>query len=142
MTQANDPVEQMRKIWEPSAGHRRRRGEEMRMTTKLPRHTPGPWTAHLIGYQWEPRIHDDGTGTLLAVVGNAEETQEARLEWEANADLMAAAPDMHMACASVWAHLADTDDPRLRALADECRAALDKAAGALIAGDGGAHDGG
>lgn len=96
----------------------------------MSKHTPGPWTAHLIGYQWEPRIHDDGTGTLLAVVGNAEtDYQDARCVWEANADLMAAAPDLLNACASVWAYLADTDDPKLRALADECRTAIAKAEG-------------
>lgn len=46
-----------------------------------------------------------------------------------NARLIAAAPDLMEACASVWLMLAHTDDNELRLIADECRAAIAKAEG-------------
>lgn len=46
---------------------------------------------------------------------------------EENARLIAAAPDLLEACASVWAALADNPDPLMQVLAAECRAAIAKA---------------
>lgn len=57
-------------------------------------HTKGPWAVIQIGYHREPRIHADNERQLIAIVGNAESPAEASAEWEANAALIAAAPEM------------------------------------------------
>lgn len=51
--------------------------------------TPGPVTVVSIGYHREPRLVDS-TEKLLAIFGNAEDTEVAFAEWEANAELVAA----------------------------------------------------
>lgn len=91
-------------------------------------HTPGPWAARKsdndIG---GPTYFDivsphalgphNGEVDIVRVTGNK----------PANAHLIAAAPDLLEACASVWAALADNPDPLMQVLAAECRAAIAKA---------------
>lgn len=94
--------------------------------------TASPWTAHLIGNQWEPRIHSDATGELLAVVGNADDDPGVREEWEANANLMAAAPEMLEALKAILSHPRSTDNNCVVFMPHEiakARAAIAKAEG-------------
>ena len=53
--------------------------------------TPGPWIAE-IGNGIKPRIYGDGR--LIAQVGNAEDFVLHWKRWEADARLIASAPDM------------------------------------------------
>jgi hypothetical protein len=54
-------------------------------------HTPGPWSTECnLPFGHQPRV--ESTAKLIAVVGNAE--ANCQDEWEANARLIAAAPDM------------------------------------------------
>jgi hypothetical protein len=104
-------------------------GATMKQTSKADArpmaHTPGPWfliNDHCVGGPIEPGWEEAGSG--IAHCGMRARTQE---EARANAALISAAPNLFDACASVWSHLAGTDDPELRKLADECRAAIAKA---------------
>ena len=65
--------------------------------------TPGPYTCDPMPGPHQPRI--EGNGKLIAVVGNAENWVEAKAEWEANAQLFTAAPDMYDALESLCAAL-------------------------------------
>lgn len=56
-------------------------------------HTPGKWSFVQLGYHRDFRIVDQ-TGKLLAVVGNAEDPNDAHAEWLANAHIITTAPDM------------------------------------------------
>ena len=59
-------------------------------------HTPGPWTVD-DGAQDHPGMHPvvrDASGKCIADVGNAEDWVRAKSEWEANAHLIAAAPNL------------------------------------------------
>ena len=96
-------------------------------------HTPGPWLAaskpsSVVGLP----VVATRTGRSVASVSFfalGQQFSNHDAESQANAKLIAAAPDLFEACAGVWAALADTDDPRLAAIAKECDAALTKARG-------------
>lgn len=81
-------------------------------------HTPGPW-------EWRGnQLYAPSAGSTLlrdVTFWNQDPGDKS---------LIAAAPKLLEACASVWAALADTDDPNLRQVADECRAAIAKATSA------------
>lgn len=84
-------------------------------------HTAGPWSvvASLPG------------GAVIVAAKDGAEVADVwgdnGLPAAANARLIAAAPDLLEACASVWLMLADTGDNELRLIADECRKAIAKA---------------
>jgi hypothetical protein len=86
------------------------------------KHTPGPWRVYeqddlVVCFGDGDSICDAAPGSPFVKFGVA----------KANARLIAAAPDLLSACASVWLMLSDTGDNELRLIADECRAALTKA---------------
>ena len=77
------------------------------MTTTTTAHTPGPWTVTGPGpYDPESRValtveQDSPTRRQVALVGNAPATM-TREEAEANARLIAAAPDLLKALQTLW----------------------------------------
>jgi hypothetical protein len=91
--------------------------------------TPGPWRAELdqgqlggeeSGFALQ-RV--EGGGKLIAEVGNAEAALDALDEWEANARLIAAAPEMAERLSArarlmglAWIKLAPADDAMAAAL--------------------------
>jgi hypothetical protein len=67
------------------------------------RHTPGPWTFGLVeatDFKQGFTVNDLGKGRLDARLGVGGGPWEVRAEDEANARLMAAAPDLFDACAA------------------------------------------
>lgn len=92
-------------------------------------HTPGPWAVVEYGDDEVPNlvIHSDDKMRVCFMATPGSNGDPATIA--ADAKLIAAAPDLFDACASVWADLADTDDARLRKLAQECRSALGKVMG-------------
>jgi hypothetical protein len=89
-------------------------------------HTAGPWS--VVG----DRIISKATYDTIASIGwpsNRSCTISDSGVTEANARLLAAAPELFDACAAVWSALADTDEAYLLKVADECRAAIAKATG-------------
>lgn len=93
-------------------------------------HTPGPWEAKGV-VVWAAPVQLIGGGTYHRPISDCrvEGMVKGHENNEANARLIAAAPDLLEACASVWLLLADTGDNKLRLIADECRAAIAKAEG-------------
>lgn len=88
-------------------------------------HTPGPWT---FDYPEDDRCNVQvWSGPNQRVCFLAHDDTRANSTGTANGMLIAAAPDLLEACASVWAYLAGNGDPDLRDLADQCRAAIAKA---------------
>lgn len=93
-------------------------------------HTPGPWKLDEVRTQ-VGRAFRIGSGEML-VAGKGcciiyDDYGHGNNQRKANAQLIAAAPDLLEACAGVWAALADNPDPLMQALATECRAAIAKA---------------
>lgn len=99
-------------------------------------YTPGPWIVFEPDKSLDaayPGI--DAEAHSIVVYGQKDADDggvqgATREQARANAHLIAAAPDLYDACASVWLMLADTGDNELRLIADECRAAIEKATGA------------
>jgi hypothetical protein len=93
-----------------------------------PAHTPGPWAVDAPF----PVVtaNKDGRPVVIADAQYRNNEHPGAMvmkdEGMANARLIAAAPELFEACASVWAALADADDPKLQTIAAECRAALSK----------------
>ena len=67
------------------------------MTNKT-KHTPGPWNQHPRVKEDPPKIYGDGC--IVAIVDTSAPDYEER---EANASLIAAAPDLLAACADMLA---------------------------------------
>jgi hypothetical protein len=95
-------------------------------------HAPGPWTLDEVRTQ-VGRAFRIGSGEMLVagkgccIIYDDYPGGDKSKQREANARLISAAPDLLEACASVWLALADTTDPRLRVVVDECRVAISKA---------------
>jgi hypothetical protein len=95
-------------------------------------HTPGPWALDEVRTS-VGRAFRVGAGEMLVagkgccIIYDDYPGGDKSKQREANARLIAAAPDLLDACASMWMALSDTDDPELRKLADECRAVYAKA---------------
>ena len=93
------------------------------------KHTDGPWEAGRdLPFGRKPRVH--GGGKLIAEFGNAEADCED--EWEANATLASAAPDMLEALSEgvdlIEGDLTGTDWKKAcRAFVSKSRAAIAKA---------------
>lgn len=67
------------------------------------KHTPGPWKTHdNIGRKGELGIIADVAPCIIAIMGNAKEWPR---EAEANARLIAAAPDLLKACKKILAEI-------------------------------------
>lgn len=90
--------------------------------------TPGPWDCTTRQGSWDWVVFQK-TSPNIEICQPFHDGTEFNEVGEANARLIAAAPDLFDACAGVWAALADTDDPKLAAIARECDAALTKARG-------------
>jgi hypothetical protein len=96
------------------------------------KHAPGPWTLDEVRTQ-VGRAFRIGTGEMLVagkgccIIYDDYPGGDKSKQREANARLIAAAPDLLDACASVWAALADNPDPLMQEIAAECRAAIAKA---------------
>lgn len=89
-------------------------------------YTPGPWAISPETNGQEIVAYDTNPWRVRAEIVGVYKWPE---NWLANARLIAAAPDMAEACADVWMELADSSDPTLRRIADDCRAAYAKATG-------------
>jgi hypothetical protein len=93
-------------------------------STAPERSTPGPWRVHQT-QGGSPRVYGDSEDQYLPVAG-----YDMRLT-QANACLIAAAPDLLEACKAVEAHLSTKFPPYLRGDSpyDKVRAAIAKAEG-------------
>lgn len=96
-------------------------------------HTPGPWQCQVYGKRSWGIFHlSDGVyGGTFAEVNNIGFTNESRDQAEANAHLIAAAPDLLAACEAALAARFGGDDPCCDAdpLTNQLRAAIAKAKG-------------
>jgi hypothetical protein len=87
---------------------------------------PGPWRIDRDsrpGMRWNNHVVQEANPNMTVCFMAHDGTREND-RGEANARLVAAAPGLLDACASVWMELCDTDDPRLRKIAEECREAI------------------
>ncbi len=90
-------------------------------------HTPGPWFAWDSPRAWYV-FADEGDNPSNVPVADCTGTQErSRAECEANARLMAAAPDMLDALKAALENLSECDDRKRQWACDEVEAAIAKA---------------
>ena len=87
--------------------------------------TAGPWNAvGMLVFSGVDRFYNHPVARVGAPLDKNDNRVE---EAEANARLIAAAPDLLEACQDLWCAFSDTDDPVLRTIAIKARAAIAKA---------------
>lgn len=97
------------------------------------KHTPGPWTIYKSGHKSYIELvgHPTHTPCTIAEISPEDENSSAIHMADANARLIAAAPDLLEALANLWKFCIPSDQTAVgRIHLDAARAAIAKATGA------------